>query len=1495
MSLNTNVTYQPFQEISFGYSNTEITDLTNIGGASTFPNPTDLVKVEIIHYTGNFNETGHISTPSSGTTTSAIVKADLGSSSSLTTVYEIWTAEGPRSEVDEILAQIIFFPADYPPSRPYHAVDNPAGWRNDLDTYIWKENVSSGVYASENPPGITQTGFYVKVYDPSDDYKNTHIGIATFLPEQPNIENQRPYFSVEHIGNMGNLPGSYISAGVIGGTYDFGKLAHGSDPEHVTVILETYEYDVNGIEDTTPPMLGNLRVRGYDETYVGDKIPNNNITAPVIFEFTGELHEAQSFLDNVRLTASDFAPTMQTRLRVTDGDIGSYVDRVTWFEKDLVANVDWPETISASEETDVVLSNPSLQFTNLNQMPEVDEYSATITLHADAQAAVLSAWTNSTKTVPVTLPTETFTSSSLSLVLNYIEGMCLQLVPDFTGEFTIDIEYKAFNTSVGSEYTYTKTITVDVTDVVEFEFTNPGNITWYQNTPTTFGSGLVITDNALGGSAEYEVWIEAHYFKDDGDAGGALTGTDTYSPWGITLSTEDTDVTQTWNDLGRYKRLTFSGTRSQINNALANLTLTPAVDYVKEGNIDPDASDTYFWLKFACKRTTYPAFQIDFYDPNFVSVEWGIPVPKYTGNQNPVWLDWEKNMPATWDSDVQITDNAYDGVTNPANGVSDYIVRIKPMYRRDLGGGIIGFDTLSEVTLGTTAPNVTITPSHNNEIIIQGSIDDCNVALSQFTMTPDVGFTQPADAEDAYFIVDIQISRVIDGIDILEYPWAPASIINWGTDADAFLLEPTTYFLEPAAGQTAETIADLNTPSFQLRQFGSYTYKLVFYLSSTEIIPHRNGVDIGIYPDASTLYVDADYVDAGYFDNFFSFEITHINPTTVNQMLSEVYFEGAILGNEVIMQYEVFRDGVCIQSGSTDVINLVGATDFVLETRDTGYPMNDPNSLNSAFHDYQAFVDEDIVTDTYDYNVVKYSLDVNADANDLSIYNPEGAWIQKSSWKDSNENESLDNTDGLYSVRYNTNGITHDTANNRFLLYGDTTRQDKDMYGYWEEMRVRVEYDVPMINNNPVFEVTDKRFVTKITRHSQASTTHDRTFTQFIPNLSTSKIETVRLRDSNGFMQVSWPGNYAGSYHPGPYTDNGGGTHKYGSWPAWNLDNFANGGLLTRKGDLGIVVGSHSHNSFFDAPVVLPFADFGGPRSGQDHFLSITNQPVEEDDYFINSSTSGHLGGYRWEQAEYNANNTVIWVHTTSGKNSWTQAQISIGDVLVDENFDKVYVSTISQDATKYGLVVQDLNSTSSVDTTVPVREMENKISVPSWRLGATKSHTLGRLPDGTIVTCRGDSTIQSFIFTHYDPATNAVTGTYGVNRIAQGWNTFGSGFNTFFSQNPNDTPWCQLNLNGYALLGAYLYKFTGTGWSAVGTYDNANQVNNSTALENNTVLGSNVFCMNGGEFRRIGHPNGDADTVYGTGVFPDDPALVLGHRRGNTFVSTKYIYRFAE
>ena len=63
MALGKTVSYTPFQETSFGYGSSEIAT----AHSTEFPNATDIVKVVITHTSGNWDDTGHISTPSSGT------------------------------------------------------------------------------------------------------------------------------------------------------------------------------------------------------------------------------------------------------------------------------------------------------------------------------------------------------------------------------------------------------------------------------------------------------------------------------------------------------------------------------------------------------------------------------------------------------------------------------------------------------------------------------------------------------------------------------------------------------------------------------------------------------------------------------------------------------------------------------------------------------------------------------------------------------------------------------------------------------------------------------------------------------------------------------------------------------------------------------------------------------------------------------------------------------------------------------------------------------------------------------------------------------------------------------------------------------------------------------------------------------------------------------------------------------------------------------------
>ena len=121
MALGKTVTYTPFQETSFGYGSTEIAS----NYSTEIPNATDVITLTITHNSGNWGDTGHISTPSSG---SAISVYDP--------TTKTFTVKGTRSEVDVVLSQLSFYPADKPASRPYDAAENFTGHK----TLLYKQN-----------------------------------------------------------------------------------------------------------------------------------------------------------------------------------------------------------------------------------------------------------------------------------------------------------------------------------------------------------------------------------------------------------------------------------------------------------------------------------------------------------------------------------------------------------------------------------------------------------------------------------------------------------------------------------------------------------------------------------------------------------------------------------------------------------------------------------------------------------------------------------------------------------------------------------------------------------------------------------------------------------------------------------------------------------------------------------------------------------------------------------------------------------------------------------------------------------------------------------------------------------------------------------------------------------------------------------------------------------------------------------------------------------
>lgn len=1505
MAITKTFTYQPFQEALVGYGATEIAD----NYSSTFTNDSSQVCVEIVHKSGPFGKTGHISTPSSNDTVSSIVKAELAG-----TEFEIWKVQGAKTDVDAILHQLKFYPADYPQSRPYDAVDNPVGWRNDLDTYKMKINKTSGNYgSSENPPLIPNTEFEIIVKDPTNNYDVVDTGYLTADPVNLGIVAQRPFFSDEGTGEMSGIPDNVIVNGVIGGNYNFGTVANtGYEQDQVTVSAEVYDYHENG---GTVPNSTTIIVEGYDATYVNDKIPNPSVPAGTLFEFTGDIYEIQSFLDSVRLrTSNNQKKTIITRTKIQNIDIGSYFDTVTWFPQDLVPTGYPPNypvnTINTPEDQTVILAqNPSLGF-DLTNMPEVNEYSITITFDSNAQSAILNAWETDDKLATIDTSTtyvKTSTSSFASVIQAH-EQIILDLVPDYYGSFTYNIEYKAYNSSFGSQYTYNNTVTVNVSNVEEYNWNNPGTISWNKNEPFTFDSGLVITDNALSGTANYRVKVSANTYTD------VANNTFTYANEpGFFLRHENTDIPSEWVDQGNGAYfLEFEGTRSQINSALAQLSFIPPIDWLKPSVTDTAWGDA-FWVSFEVERLSYPAKQVSFSSPVVLTFAVGTNTSNWSDSgTNPYPIDWEKNMSAYWDSGIVITDIAYE---HPLyNASTNYTVRMRPYYI-DTNNDHHPFN---EVTISTTSAQViTNFDIGTGELTFTGTKAEINAALENLCMLPDVGFLQPADAGEPWFFFDIEIVRTLDSVVILPYPDSPWNQINWGTDADAFVLLTPSIFAETTPQETFYNQNQVTSgdPNFQLRQIvdpkQAMVYNIVFTLDSAELLPYSNGVQLGVpgqdYVDLGYLDNDVDYIEASDW----TFSITHPNPTIVNQLLRDIYFVGDIIipGANVRLGYTVYKNGYLVQSGSTDITELLSEDNFEMQTRNSAYAFSDPIGLRGEFEDYQMYADANLPlgTSKFDSMIVNYVDSPTQPGSNIYVYNPEGVRIEKTSWTNSTQtvvlDESANNPSGTsaYVNRYLSTQSTQDLLEKRFVFPAELTpitgstnisaNMYDDMLGYWEETKFRFGYNTTA-NVDPTYTKTKKQFVTKISPHpSPVRSLRDET--QFIPNLSTGKSTCIRMRVGSSITASEaiadapynnvWEYDTSGQPNVWQHTN-------AGPLPTWNMSGTsAPMGLVSRKSDMGILVCAHDSPDFLNtAP--SPYNTRYGNSPGQNTFITITGQPL-----LTNATKNG------WQSADISNNNTIIiGVEGTGG--SWKNTPQGIGDVLVDEDNDYVYITACNGNQDGIMLVRQSLTSPDSVDTSsaadsfikVPITSNAN-MPLNTRKAGNPNAFKLGKLSDGTIVTCLGDYLQSHFKMVHYDPVTGNITHSETISR--SNWATFGSSknFNSFFQLQLGvcDYDYVQLNLDGYALLGPFLYKWNGSSWVEVYAEQGAS---NSTDIISSSSLGDGVFIIKAGEFKRIGHPNGDPETIYGTGVFPTDTIQdhYNGHRRSKSFLSRDYIYRFA-
>lgn len=700
MALGKTVTYTPFQETSFGYGSTELA--TNY--STEFPNGTDTVKIIIEHTSGNWDTTGHISTPSSGTAVSFYNKGT-----------KTWTVTGERDDVDTVLSQLKFFPADNPESRPYDEGENSSGFR----LLKFKDNQTSGNFANENPPAIGDTIFSIKAYDGSDVQQASET--LTFDPTEPSYDNQRPYFSTEPTTD--DYSSSAFDSNV-GSLLDLGTISHGTDTENVTVTVyfrnystADVSYDSDGNLDTssfiTNDALGGFLNLSY--LYINDKKPSELESDSLFkFEFTGSVKECQTLLDNIKYKtkSSSQEKTFQMVVTVDDGIVGSTVVKNLWHDQTIVVNTLPDQTFK--EDATAKFDLGSVVFSNYEQLLEVNSYKAVITLDATGISGASSFGTTTA------VDTQTYSSGVLTIVDNNLNTLKhavrnLEFVPvqDFADDFTFTVQFTFENTTFGSSYTHTAQ-TVNVTAQEQAEVEN-----------------ITVTHN----------WNEdqVYYFKRNNPLQIIHPFNENFrvdfkipvlTDYGVIDTTSSASYTKTiLNDV-----VSFTGTRDVLNDVLENLYYAPDTDF-----------DQSFTISVTVERTS--GSNLTNVDVSTGTFTMSATTQEEYSHTQPAKITWNEDVDhVDFATGIEIQDTSLDDPLLPAYG-GKFKMTLRAVYN---DGTSVSTDDITWSCFNTT--NVTVTGSGTvaSPLVITGDRVDMNIAVNSLRMVPAADFTATQDFKFEY-------------------------------------------------------------------------------------------------------------------------------------------------------------------------------------------------------------------------------------------------------------------------------------------------------------------------------------------------------------------------------------------------------------------------------------------------------------------------------------------------------------------------------------------------------------------------------------------------------------------------------------------------------------------------------------------------------------------------------------------------------------------------
>jgi hypothetical protein len=376
---------------------------------------------------------------------------------------------------------------------------------------------------------------------------------------------------------------------------------------------------------------------------------------------------------------------------------------------------------------------------------------------SDTNAGVLSATASGSGTATWTSPNLLFVgtrdevnamlqTTKFTPTVDYASNFTLSYYQKrVSGETTSDTD-DVYNIEIG----LANTITMNVIAHDEFSITQPSAIAWEENVSKIFDSGLQITDLA-------DENIDLATYQTDYRIELAMWNNATEVTYGTLVANTTTGLTVggvgNQNGQGDTNMISYTGSKTDINAALADLKFIPNVDYYGQG---PEVYYKIIRVQDGLVLTN----QAQTTKTTFLTATDNVGF----ANSQPT-INWDWNTLVDFDSGLSITDNATDN-DDYTHHDTNFTATIRAKYFDGTNSQALTTATFTSTSYGSATVSGSGTVS--DPLIITGLKADVNTALANMRMTPDIDWSD-SPATDGSFWIESKLERLHDSVISLNF------------------------------------------------------------------------------------------------------------------------------------------------------------------------------------------------------------------------------------------------------------------------------------------------------------------------------------------------------------------------------------------------------------------------------------------------------------------------------------------------------------------------------------------------------------------------------------------------------------------------------------------------------------------------------------------------------------------------------------------------------